>query len=116
MAATTIGAELAVMHVVSAMTVAAVVVDGLDFRKRAPVTLGTGDVGVTAHQREIRLNVVVEIPRLPADRVMARVTALVEIAIVVVVLEMARDAGAVGIGERLVFMALAAFLVAMLAQ
>ena len=103
MAATTIGAELAVMHVVSAMTVSAVVVDSLDLQKRAPVTLCTGDAGVSAHQREIRLNVVVERPRRPADRVMARVAALVEIAVVVVVLEMTCDAGAVGIGECLVF-------------
>lgn len=113
MAASAIGAELAVVHVIGSVAVPAVVVDGLDFGQGAAVTLGTSDVGVTTHQREIRLHVVIEEPRLPADRVVAGIAALVKIPVVLVIFAVTGDARAVGMGERLVSVALGTLLVGM---
>lgn len=60
MTTTAVGAELAIMYVVSAMTVSATAVDSLDFVERHAVAIVTGDGDMCAFERKFGLCVVIE--------------------------------------------------------
>lgn len=92
MAAATIGAEFAVVHIVGAMAVAATAVCGLNPGERCAVTIVAANLSMCAVQREFSLYVMIEAPELPGNRVVAAVTAILEVALVRVIIAMAGNA------------------------
>ena len=89
MAAPAVGAELAIMNVVGAMTIAATSVDGFDFCKRHTVTVVAGNRIVGTVKRKVRLQTMVEGPQIPGNRVVAATTLICKVTFVRVVIAMA---------------------------
>lgn len=65
------------------------------------MTAFAGDIGVSAVQFEVRLRIVIEQPQVPGNRVVTGFAVALEDAFVMIVLEMAIDTHAAGIGKRL---------------
>jgi len=105
----TVGAELAVMDVVGAMTVSAVLAQARLCSERLAMTAFARDVRVRTVERETRLRVVVKQPLLPVDRVVAKEAVLAKSPLVRVIVAVATDAVFWGILEYVRVVTLATF-------
>lgn len=110
MATTTVGTEFAVMYVVGTMAVPATSVDGLHLVQRYSVAVVASDIDVSAIKWELRLCIVIEGPNVPGYRVVAGTAAIQEIAVMWVIITMARSAPTLFTGECLRCMTTVAFL------
>lgn len=84
-----IGAEFAIVNVVRAMTVAATAIDGFHLDQRHAVTVVARDLDMGTIEREVCLQVVIEGPDVPGDRVVTGIAAIREIAFMRVVVAVA---------------------------
>jgi len=73
------------MDIVRAMTVAAATVYSFDPVQRHAVTVVTTDIDMRTVEREVGLQVMIESPNVPGDRVVAGVAAILEIALMLVI-------------------------------
>ena len=110
MAAATVGAELAIVHVVRFMAVAAASTQSCHRFQILTMTTLAADTGVCAAQRKICLQIVVESPLVPTDRVVARGAIALKTTMVWIVLSMAVHTGVGGVLKNLCFMTRVAFL------
>ena len=100
MAAAAVGSKLAIVNVVCAMTITATAVDRLYPGQGRSMAIVAANFGVCATKRKVGLQVVIERPEFPGNGVMTGVTAIAHVALVRVVVTVARDAvdRLVGIG------------------
>jgi len=115
MAAATVGSELAIVDVVGTMTVGAVLAQTRLRSERLAMAAFARDVRVRAVERETRLRVVVELPLLPVDRVMAKEAVLAKPPLVRVIVAVATDAVIRGILEYMRVVTLATLRLCVLA-
>lgn len=108
MAASAVEPELAVMNIVGTMTIAAALAKACLCCERLPVAGFASHLGMSAIENEVGLQVVVELPLLPIDRIVATVAALIEPALVGIIVAMAITAGHWRIGEDFRFVAIVA--------
>ena len=92
MASPAVGTELAIVYVIGAVAVAAISVESCHPGQRHTVAVVAGNVDVSTLERKIGLYIVVEGPDVPGDGGMAGVAAILEMALVRVVVEMAGNA------------------------
>ena len=85
MATPAVRAELSVMNIICAMTVAAAAAEARHRGKRLAMAAIAADTGVCAIQRESRLQIVIELPLQPVNRVVARGTVVLEATVVRIV-------------------------------
>lgn len=85
MATPAIRAELSVMNIICAMTVAAAAAETRHRGKRLPMAAIAADTGMRAVQRESGLQIVIELPLQPVNRVVARGTVVLEATVVRIV-------------------------------
>ena len=88
MATPAIRAELSVVNIIGAMTVAAAAAKTRHRGKRLPVAVIATNSCVRAVQREIGLHIVIELPLQPVNRVVARGAVVLEATVVRIVLAM----------------------------
>ena len=112
MAPAAICPEFPIMYVVRAVASAATAVDGLNFFQWTAVTIITSYCDVGTCNWEFRLQVVVECPLVPADRVVTISTGLIEITSMRVFLFVAGNTFRFGASKGLVRMAFSALLFA----
>ena len=103
------------MHIIRAVTVRTAIAGLFHRRKRTTVAVVAGYVDVGAMQLEVCLNIVIEQPQVPRDRVVTRLAVVFERAIVCVVFKMAADTLTIGVGEYLTLVASIAFTIAVCA-
>lgn len=109
MAAAAVESEFAIVDVVGTVAVTATPSESCLDTQRLPMAVVAGDVDVSTVKDEVRLQVMVELPLLPVDRVVARGTVRVESATMRIVLAMTLDAGSWCIGKDLRVVAFIAF-------
>ena len=85
MAAPAIRAELSVVNIIGAMTVAAAATQARHRGKRLAMAAIAADTGVRAVQRESRLQIVIELPLQPVNRIVARCAVVLEATVVRIV-------------------------------
>jgi hypothetical protein len=71
MATTAIGAKLAVMNIVCTVTIRASFANSLHRTQGLAMTIATRDIRMSAIKKKTGLNVVIEHPEIPRDRVVA---------------------------------------------
>ena len=116
MTAAAIGAKLAVVHVVGTMTITAAAVDTLHPGQSRSMAIVTTNFGVRAIKRKVGLQVVIECPEFPGNGVMTGITAIAHIALVRVVVTVARDTVDRFVGIGLAVVTAVAFLLLVFAQ
>ncbi len=116
MTAATVRSKFTIVYVIRSMAVGAVLADSLDRSEGAAVTVAAGDVNVRTAEFELGAVIVIELPKVPGNRVMAGLTVVLEYVFVRIVVEMAGDTLTVGAGEYLSFVTVLAFDVVMLAK
>gem|GEM_PF-5744091 len=116
MAAATVGAKLTIVQITCAMAVATTRSGRLHFLQRASVTVVTRHINVRAFQSETGLQLVVEGPLIPADRVVAGSTLIVEIAAMRILILMAGNTCGIRFPKGLRLMAVVAFCFPMLPE
>jgi len=89
MAAPAIRAELSVVNIIGAMTVAAAAAETRHRGQRLAMTAFAADTGVRAVQWESRLQIVIELPLQPVNRIVARGAVVLEATVVRIVLAVA---------------------------
>jgi len=115
-AASTVRAEFAVVHVIGAMTVDTAITRLFHRCKRATVTVVARDIQVGAIQCEAGLYVVIKQPQVPGDRVVAGIALIVKLAAVGIVFKMAADTLRLGLREHLALVTLGTLGVVVLAE
>ena len=88
----TVVAELSVMHIISPVTVTAAVAELLLHRERPPVAVFAGHHRMCAIEHKVSLQVVIELPLQPVDRVVAAGAARIKATVMTVVFQMTVDA------------------------
>ena len=116
MATATVSPELSVMNVMCPVASAATTVDGLDLFQRTAVTVVAADPCVSARQREVCLQIMIESHFVPRDRVMAFAADLTEITAMRIFFFVAAHTFRSGVAKGLIRMAVNAFLLAVLAE
>lgn len=112
MAAAAVESKFAIMDVVGTVAVSAAPSKLRLDTQRLPMAGFAGEFDVSTVKDEVRLQVMVELPLLPVDRVVAPGTVLVESAAMWIVLAMTLDAGSWRIPENLRFVTVVAARVA----
>lgn len=84
-----IRAELTIVDIVRTMTAATAAIDHLHVGQRTAVAALAAHVGVCALQRKFCLDIVVEGPEIPCDRVVAGIAVFCKSSFMAVVLRMA---------------------------
>lgn len=112
MAAAAIRPELSIMYVMRAVTGAAAAVDGFDSFQWTAVTIITGHSDVSSGNWKIRLQVMIESPLVPANRVVAFSAGLIKIATMRVFFFVTGNTIRLSVSKGLVCMAFSALLFA----
>ena len=113
MATAAIGAEFPVVGIVCPMAVSATATDGCHVFERAAMTGVACNIDMCAVERKVGLQIVIESPDVPADRVVAGLAAVLEVATMRIVLLMAGDAVTISVREFLAAMTCVAFVLEM---
>lgn len=92
MTATAIESEFTIVYVVGAMATSATAIDRRYFIQWDSVTVLAQNAHMSALEREFGLQVMIESPDIPVNRVVARIATIMKIAAMRVVVPMARDA------------------------
>lgn len=116
MATPAIRAELSVMNIICAMTVAAAAAEARHRGKRLAMAAIAADTGVRAVQQELRLQIVIELPLQPVNRVVARGAVVLEATAVRIVFAVTIHTISWCILEYVRLVTRIAFLTAMLAE
>ena len=116
MATSTVGTEFAVMNVVGAMAIGAAIAQAKLHLERSAVTRVAAHIHVSATKCEICLQIVIEAPCGPVDRVVTATAVVAEAPIVRVDFGMTIGASPGRIGKDMRLVACAAFLRGMSAQ
>lgn len=110
MAAAAVGAEFSVVHIVRAMAIPAATADVFHLFQRHAVTVITAHTDMRADEREGGLHTMIESPQVPGDRVMAGIAAVLEVASVLVIVAVARNAADIFVLKSLADVTALAFL------
>ena len=86
MAPATVRAKLIVVNIVGTMTTTAIRADCLHLAECASVTVVAGNIDMSAIQLELGLQVVIENPQFPSDRVVAGIATAGKVAAMWIVL------------------------------
>src|SRR5210317_871853 len=105
MVAATVGAELAVVNVIGPVTIATAVAGLLHCLQRLPMACVAGDRDVGTVEREVCQRVVVELPGLPVDGVVAGCAVAGVASLVRIFFRVAIDAQLRGVPEAMRFVA-----------
>ena len=89
MASAAVRPEYAVMDIVGAMAIATAAIRRFDPGERPAVTFLAGDACVRSFQRKLRLHVMVEKPGIPGNGVVAGFAAIMEFAVVRIIIPVA---------------------------
>ena len=116
MAAPAIRAELSVVNIIGAMTVAAAAAKTRHRGKRLAMAAIAADAGVRAGQWKLRLQIVIELPLQPVNRIVARGAVVLEATVVRILLAVAIHTIFGCILEYVRLVTRIAFLAAMLAE
>ena len=116
MAAAAIFSEFSFMYVVRAVASTATSIDGLDSIQRDPVTIITGNRDLGSRNRKIRLQVVIECPLFPTNRVVALGTGPIKITAMRVFLFVAGNTLRLGVSKGLSGVAFGALLFAVFSE
>jgi hypothetical protein len=116
MATPAIRAELSVVNIIGAMTVAAAAAQARHRGKRLAMAAIAADTGVRAVQRESRLQIVIELPLQPVNRIVARGAVVLEATVVRIVFAVTIHTIFWCILEYVRFVTRIAFLAAVLAK
>ena len=101
MAAAAVGTEFTIVIVVRPVAVAAIAVQHLHLLQWAAMAAVTGNVDMRSIQKKIRLQIVIKIPQVPGDWVMAAIATIQEKTLVRIVFSMTGDAISFRVGEGL---------------
>lgn len=116
MAAATVRAEFTVVDVIGAMAIGTAIAGFPHRRQRTAVAALAGNIQVGSVQFEICLNIVIEQPQVPGNRVVTGLTVVLEYTVVRIIFEMTADTFAVRIAEQLRVVTGIAFDIAVLTQ
>jgi hypothetical protein len=97
------------MDIVGAVAGMTATINGLHFRQRASMAVITGDLDVSALQWKVGLNVVIENPDVPRDRVVACAAAIIEMPVMRIIFLVTGNAVHFYVSENLGGMTLFAF-------
>lgn len=116
MAATAVRSKLSVVQIARTVAAATACAAVLHPGNRGPMAVIACDFSMCTCQCKCCLRIVIECPHVPADRVMARVTLLVEVASVWIIVLMTGNTGGVVATERLGFVTVRALCFAVVTQ
>ncbi len=108
MAATAVGTKLSIMQITGFVAAAAASASEFHSAERRAMAVIAADIDVRTREREVCLQVMIECPRGPGNRVVARAALLVEIAAVRIFFLMAGNASGFRLAESLCFMTVGA--------
>jgi hypothetical protein len=89
------------MYIIVAMAVSATAVDGFDLVQRHSVAVVTSDIDVSTLERKLGLCVVIESPNVPGNGIVAGLATILKIAVMRIIITVARYTGKVFFRERL---------------
>lgn len=108
MAAAAVGTKLSIMQITGFVAATAASASGFHSAERRTMAVVAADIDVRTGKRKVRLQVVIECPRGPGNRVVARAALLVEIAAMWIFILMAGNASGFRLAESLGLMAVGA--------
>ena len=108
MAATAVGTKLSIMQITCFVAAAAASASEFHSAERRAMAVIAADIDVRTREREVCLQIVIECPRGPGNRVVARAALVVEVTAVRIFFLMAGNASGFRLAENLCLMAVRA--------